>query len=299
MRILLTGRDGQVGWELRCSLQALGEVLAPGRDELDLAAPGRLGALLRALDPDLVVNAAAYTAVDRAESEPELAQAVNADAVGAIAQACAAAGCALVHYSTDYVYPGTGTGAHVETDPTGPLSVYGRTKLAGEEAIRASGAAHLILRTSWVYGLRGHNFLRTMLRLAREREVLRVVDDQVGAPTWSRSLAEATAALVARAGVDRQSLAATLSDRGGVFHLAAGGETTWHGFAAAIFAAVPDPQRVLRELVPIPSREYPTPARRPANSRLDGARLAASWNLRLPGWREALGLCVAAGGTVP
>ena len=232
--ILLTGSSGQVGWELRRSLASLGNVVAPGRDVLDLARPQSLATAIRELRPDLIVNPAAYTAVDQAESERELAQVINADSVAVLAREAARLRITLVHFSTDYVFDGSQTSAYRETDRPNPLSVYGRTKLAGEQAIQASGADHLIFRSSWVYGLRGRNFLLTMRRLAREREAVSVVDDQLGAPTWARAIAEATSQVLAlwlapgASEDDRRQLS-------GVYHMSCRGQTSWHGFAQAIF----------------------------------------------------------------
>jgi dTDP-4-dehydrorhamnose reductase len=276
-RILLTGANGQVGWELKTSLAPLGEVIALDRQGLDLADPDRIVAVVRDLKPALIVNAAAYTAVDRAESEPSLAQAINGRAPGILAEEAKRLGARLVHYSTDYVFDGSKDSPYSEADVTAPLNVYGETKLAGEDAIRAVGAEHLILRTSWVYGRRGQNFLLTMQRLAKEREELRVVADQIGAPTWSRTIAATTAQTLAHP--DRPC---------GLFHLTAGDSTSWHGFAAAILA-----QGGYRgRLLPIPSSEYPLPAKRPANSRLDCSRLRAL-GIALPTWQQALAECLA------
>lgn len=282
MRILVTGAGGQVGWELRRSLAPLGEVIALGRDALDLGQPGALRERVRQLAPQAIVNAAAYTAVDRAESEPELARAVNAIAPGILAEETLRLGAVLVHYSTDYVFDGTKASPYAEDDPTNPLGVYGRTKLEGERAVGASGCRHLTLRTSWVFGARGHNFLLTMLRLARERRALRVVNDQVGAPTWCRDIADATARLL-EGGHAAPGVA-------GLFHLTASGATSWFGFAQAIFAS-PELARLgiaPPALEPIPTSAYPTPARRPANSRLDCTRLERAAGIRLPAWEAGL-----------
>jgi dTDP-4-dehydrorhamnose reductase len=295
LRILVTGPDGQVGWECRRSLQALGEVHAVGRADCDLGRPAAIRAAVREAAPDLIVNTAAYTAVDRAESEPDLARAVNAEAPAVLAEEAGRLRASLIHLSTDYVFDGTKPAPYVEDDACNPLSVYGRTKLAGEQAILACGTPAVILRTSWVYATRGHNFLRTMLRRAREREELRIVDDQWGAPTWARSIAEAIAAIAARAGRDRESLAASFAGRGGVFHMTAGGRTNWHQFALRLLQRSTDPQRRLRSVAAIPSREYPTPARRPANSVLDCTRLAERWGIALPPWDEALDLALDGG----
>lgn len=293
MRILITGATGQVGWECRRSLQALGEVSGVGRLDCDLAQPESLRSLVRRLAPDLVVNAAAYTAVDRAEAEPDLAQAINAVAPGVLAEEVQRLGAGLIHLSTDYVFDGGKPTPYVEDDPTAPLSVYGRSKRHGEQAVLASGAAAMILRTSWVYAMRGHNFARTILRLAREREELRIVADQHGAPTWARSVAAAIAAIVARAGRDRASIAASFAQHGGVFHLTAAGQTSWFGFAERLLQASADPARRVRSLQAIASDEYPTAARRPANSVLDCTRLRDRWGVALPHWDEALDLALA------
>jgi dTDP-4-dehydrorhamnose reductase len=295
MRILTTGRDGQVGWECQRSLQALGEVVSVGRADADLARAGGIRDLVAAVAPDLIVNAAAYTAVDRAESEPDLAHAINAAAPAVLAEEAKRLGASLIHLSTDYVFDGSKPEPYVETDPSNPLSVYGRTKRQGEQAILSSGAAALILRTSWVYAMRGQNFPSTIVRLAREREELRIVDDQWGAPTWARSIAEGIAGIVARAGRDRQSIAAAFAERGGMFHLTAAGRTNWHQFAERILTLLPDPQRRLRTMVPIPSHEYVTAARRPRNSVLDCTHLARQWGLALPRWDLALAWSVDVG----
>ncbi|MFA7240015.1 MAG: dTDP-4-dehydrorhamnose reductase [Sulfuricellaceae bacterium] len=282
-RILLTGKNGQVGWELQRTLAPLGEVVAVDRQALDLANPDAIRAVIRDVKPQLIVNPAAYTAVDKAESEPDLAQAVNGTAPGIMAEEAKRLGAALIHYSTDYVFDGAKEGVYVEDDPTAPLNVYGRTKLAGEQAILASGAAHLILRTSWVYGARGKNFLLTMLRLAKEREELKIVADQIGAPTWSRHIAETTAQILAQ----RIGLWPELA---GLYHFSAGGSTSWHGFAAAIVelgGIAPQPR-----LIPIPTTEYPLPAARPKNSLMSNESLAAAFGLTMPDWNVSLRLCM-------
>lgn len=293
MRVLLLGRDGQVGWELERCLQGLGHVTAVGRNQVDLADAAQVGAVLHAIAPDVIVNAAAYTAVDQAEAQPQLAHAINADAPSIMARWARSNDAVLVHYSTDYVFDGSGIAPWRESDAPGPLSVYGASKLAGERAIGESGCAHLILRTSWVYSVRGKNFLRTMLRLATERDELRVVDDQVGAPTWARTLGQATALILARSGDSRAERVDVLAKRGGTFHLAARGECSWFRFAESIFTLCPDSGRRLRRLVPIQTAEYPTAARRPLNSRLALDRVETTWNLSLPRWDDALALCMA------
>ncbi len=293
MRILVTGRDGQVGWELERCLAGLGEVIGVGRRQFDLARPKAVYAELDKMSPDVIVNAAAYTAVDRAETDEEAALTVNAAAPGELARWARRNGAALVHYSTDYVFDGSGDVPWRETDVPRPLSAYGRSKLAGEEAIRTGGCSHLILRTSWIYAMRGQNFLRTMLRLAGEREELRVVSDQIGAPTWARTLAQATAHILARAGASRAALTTSFADRGGTFHLASRGHCSWYDFANRIFELCPDPQRPLQGVTPISTQAYPTPALRPRNSRLCVAHAESTWNLQLPNWDDALRLCLA------
>lgn len=291
--ILLTGAHGQIGWELRRALAPLGRVAAAGRAELDLADAASIRAAVRGLAPRMIVNAAAYTAVDRAEAELELAHRVNAEAPGVLADEAARTGAVLVHYSTDYVFDGEKRSPYLETDAPAPVNAYGRSKLAGEEAVRSSGARHLVLRTSWIYGTRGSNFLGTMLRLAREREELRVVSDQTGSPTWSRMVAEATALALGslRAGDDPLARAADVS---GTYHLTAAGATSWHAFAERILET--DPRREeqrCRSIVPIATSEYPTPARRPSFSVLSNDRFADAFGLRLPPWEEQLAMALA------
>lgn len=285
-RIVVTGTSGQVGWELLRSLAPLGEVVPAGRTIIDLEQPAQAAAVLRTLRPDILVNPAAFTAVDRAESEPELAQRVNGDAVAAMAAVCAELGTLFVHYSTDYVFDGHKSEPYVETDATGPVSVYGRTKRAGEQALAASRCRHVILRTSWVYGARGKNFMLTMLKLGRERDSLRVVADQFGAPTWSRSIADATAQILSRI-----SLADSPPES--LVHLTSAGRTSWHGFAQAIIerGTVLNLTRPV-PVLPIATSEYPTPARRPAQSCLAGTRAALVYGIHMPDWQEALALCL-------
>ena len=283
-RILLIGGNGQVGHELTRTLAPLGEVIATDRAALDLTDESAIRALVRQLRPGFIVNAAAYTAVDKAESESELAFAINARAPSVLAQEAAALGAWLIHYSTDYVFAGDRPqGAYLETDATAPMNVYGRSKLAGEEAIAAVGGAHLILRTSWVYGAHGANFVKTILRLAREREKLSIVADQIGAPTSSPLIAEATAQLIRQLPDDGEDAV------GGIYHLQSAGEASWYEFAAAIverLRGVDAPAVRCREVLPIPASAYPTPARRPANSRLDCGKIARTFGLRLPQWRD-------------
>lgn len=290
-RILLTGASGQIGWELRRTLGALGEIVAPDSRALDLTDAVGLRARVRAIAPTLIVNAAAYTAVDQAEAEPARAQAVNAAAPGVLAEEAARLGALLVHFSTDYIFDGSGSTPWREDAAGGPLNVYGTTKLAGEHAIRATGCRHLIFRTSWVYGMRGSNFLLTMRRLMRERPELKIVDDQIGAPTWCRDLAEATAQVLSQVVSPASGFDAAAP--WGVYHMTNAGETSWLGFAQAIQALDEfDETCVPAHLVPIPTREYPTPARRPLNSRLNNDKLEKTFGLRLRDWREALALCM-------
>jgi dTDP-4-dehydrorhamnose reductase len=294
IRALVTGCRGQVGADVAALLAGRAEVAAHDRSTLDLEDARAIVRCVRDFRPDLIVNAAAYTAVDRAEAEPERAGVVNAIAPGVFAAEAKALGALLVHYSTDYVFDGTKPAAYVETDATGPLGAYGRTKLAGEEAIAASGCPHLILRTSWVYAPRGRNFLLTMLEAAKTREELRVVDDQRGAPTPSRSLARATLDILAQGDRTRPITREDLARAGaasGRYHATAQSETSWFGFAQAIFERqsrlAAAPVKVPR-LVPIPTSAYPTPARRPANSVLSNAKLAATFGVQLPHWEEGL-----------
>ncbi|MHC4949104.1 MAG: dTDP-4-dehydrorhamnose reductase [Planctomycetota bacterium] len=285
MRILLTGSDGQVGARLVRALAPLGDVEATTIETLDLGDFAAVRAVVADRRPDLVVNAAAYTNVDGAESEPDLAATVNAEAPAALAEAAAACGSAMVHYSTDYVFDGTKTGPYAPDDAPGPVSVYGRTKLAGEEAVRASGASCLVLRTAWVYDVTGRNFLRTMLRLADEREEIGVVDDQAGCPTWARVIADATAAMI-DAALRRDADGASFGDRSGLWHLTCRGSTTWHGFAAEILRLARPPRAP--RLRAITTADYPTPARRPPNSILDCTATEQAFGIRLPDWKDAL-----------
>jgi dTDP-4-dehydrorhamnose reductase len=284
VKILLTGKNGQVGWELQRTLCTLGDVVALGSAELDLADPDAIVRVVRDIKPDLVVNAAAYTAVDKAESEPDLAMAVNGHAPGVLAEEAKRLGALLVHYSTDYVFDGSKTSPYVETDEPGPLNVYGRTKLEGERAIQAVDGRHLILRTSWVYGMRGKNFLLTMQRLLRERPELGVVQDQLGAPTWSRVIAEVTAQVLASLSTRETS---------GIYHLTCAGEGSWFDFASAIAADLQARGCEVAVVKPILAEAYPVPARRPANSRLSCQALQSTFGIKLPDWRQALHLCVA------
>lgn len=287
MKILVTGGSGQVGFELQRQLCTFGEVLAPARDALDLADKAAVEIWLQRHSPDLIVNAAAYTAVDKAESEPSLANRLNAELPAQLATYACQAGIPLMHYSTDYVYPGDGIVAWKESSATGPLSVYGASKLAGDQAVQASGCSHVIFRTSWVYASRGHNFMKTMLRLGRERNALTVVDDQVGAPTPARLIAQVTAlALNPQDG--------RLALPSGVYHLAPRGETSWCAFAQEIFRQAAEAGEALAiepaGVRPIPTADYPTPATRPRNSRLALGKLEKALGIELPGWQPQLAL---------
>lgn len=290
MKILVLGSQGQVGWELVRSLLPLGEVVALTRAEADLTQPDQLRAMVRSHQPALIVNAAAYTAVDKAESEESLAYAINAVAPGVLAEEAKRCGALLIHYSTDYVFDGTLDRPYLETDQPNPQSAYGRSKLAGEQAIAATDADYLILRTSWVYGARGQNFMRTILRLAAEREQLRIVADQTGAPTWSRWIADATAHVV------REAMRLRQNDQfsSGIFHLTSSGSTTWHGFATAIIESCrqsrPQERLAVRDIQPILTSQYPLPAKRPANSRLACGKLLGEYGVVSPDWRLALEL---------
>lgn len=290
-KILLTGKNGQVGWELQRSLTGSGSVSAIGTEELDLADADAIRRMVRNIRPDIIVNPAAYTAVDKAESEPDLAMAVNGIAPGVLAEEALKLDAVLVHYSTDYVFDGSKTAPYTEDDTPNPQSVYGRTKLAGERAIRASGCKHLILRTSWVYGVHGGNFVKTILRLAKERDELRIVADQIGAPTWARDLAGATMnALIAWEMSDWNE------ELGGTYHLTGGGRTNWHGFAEEIvrLARNYDAALAAKPLVinPIATHEYPVPAKRPANSVLANDKINAAFGIRLPEWQDSLSACM-------
>lgn len=288
MKILLLGKNGQVGWELQRSLAPLGELVALGTDSQDLCGDltnlEGIAQTVRAVAPDIIVNAAAYTAVDKAESEPELARTINALAPGVLAQEAKRSGAWLIHYSTDYVFDGSGDTPWLEIDPTGPLSVYGKTKLEGEEAIRAAGCQHLIFRTSWVYAARGGNFAKTMLRLAQERDSLSVINDQTGAPTGADLLADVTAHAI-RAALQRP-------DVSGLYHLVARGETTWHGYASFIidFARQFGIEiKVVPEAIqPVPTSAFPTAAKRPLNSRMNARKLQNTFGLDLPHWQTGV-----------
>jgi len=287
-RIVVIGRIGQVGWELRHKLACLGQVTAFDYPEIDFRNPDSLLAALRSVEPAVIVNAAAYTAVDKAEEQPEVAMAINGTGPGVLAEEAKRLGSILVHYSTDYVFDGTKQDEYVETDTPNPQNVYGKTKLAGDEAIQASGCQHLILRTSWVYGTRGNNFLLTMLKLAAERSELRIVDDQTGAPTTSECIAQGTANILAQV---MGPSGAGLDGRSGVYNLTNTGATTWFGFAQALLTqSAANLGTKLPTLIPIPTSEFPRPAERPTNSRLSCRRLEESFGVRFPAWEDALAL---------
>jgi dTDP-4-dehydrorhamnose reductase len=283
VKILLTGKNGQLGWELARALAPLGELAAYDRATLDLVKPDQIAAAVRSVKPDIIVNAAAYTAVDKAESEPDAAFAVNAVAPGLLAEGAKRAGALLIHYSTDYVFDGSKEMPYVEEDQANPLNVYGRSKLAGEQAVRNVGGRYLILRTSWVYAARGRNFLLTIRRLLKEKDELRVVSDQIGAPTSAGALANATARLLRR----RNPMA--LDNARGTYHLTAAGHTSWHGFAVEIARLEGAPREI--RLVPIPSSEYPLPAPRPKNSRLSNEKFFLRFGVALPSWQACLKAC--------
>jgi dTDP-4-dehydrorhamnose reductase len=284
-RILLFGKIGQVGWELRRTLAPLSQLTCVDYPDVDFTNPDSIRRWIREIAPQVVINAAAYTAVDKAETETALAMKINGEAPGIMAEECLRLNALLVHYSTDYVFDGTKTTPYVEDDPPAPLSAYGRTKLAGDTAIQQAGCDHLIFRLCWVYGARGANFMLTMMRLAREREKLRVVADQTGCPTWSRMIAETTALALAR--VAKPEMARALS---GVYHLCSTGQTSWHGFASAIIGAMPESERKCREVEAIPASEYPTPTKRPAYSVMSCAKLERTFGLALPDWKHCLDL---------
>lgn len=282
-RILLTGKNGQVGWELQRSLAPFGRIWAYDRQELDLQDSDALRRVIQEIKPDLIVNAAAYTAVDKAETDQGAAHAINAVAPMIMAEEAKKCGALLVHYSTDYVFDGTGKRPYIENDPVNPLSVYGKTKLEGESAIRSIHDKHLILRTSWVYATRGKNFLLTMQRLGKEKELLKIVSDQIGAPTWSRLIASMTAQMIN---------SSWHSQLWGTYHLTSAGQTSWHGFAKEIFnvlyaagAAVP----ILQEIT---TSEYPLPASRPGYSVLSNDKLEKAFHLKMPDWKDCLHLCL-------
>lgn len=285
MKILITGSAGQLSQELQRALASDGNVIALGHNTLDLAEPSQIRQQVRSLRPDVIINAAAYTAVDAAQDNRDQAYAVNAMGPGILAEEAARLGVLLVHYSTDYVFSGVKPGPYVEEDRPAPLSVYGASKLAGEQAIQAVGGQHLILRTSWVYSRHGRNFLLTMQRLLQERDALSVVDDEIGAPTWAGTIAAVTAEMV-------RKRAGGAGGPSGLYHLTSTGHTSWYGFACSIAEQLRAQGRLRATLSPICSRDYPTAAQRPLNSRLDCSRLQRDWDLRLPDWESALHECL-------
>jgi dTDP-4-dehydrorhamnose reductase len=300
-KILLTGKNGQLGDALQQQLLRLGDVVATEREQLDLSRPGDIRSLIRDVHPDLIVNAAAYTAVDQAEKDESLARAINSEAPAIIADEAKKIGAALVHYSTDYVFDGSRNSPYEENDPPNPISAYGRTKLAGEQAVRDSGVDHLIFRTAWVYSMRGKNFLLAILRLATQREELRIVRDQIGAPTWSREIASSSVEALQQI-YNRPDRTAAWPERSGTYHMTAGGETNWYEFTQAILqeatrasnspawfqAATNGKELLTRRVVPITTAEYPTRARRPAYSVLSNSKLNRAFGIQLPDWRKQL-----------
>jgi len=292
LKILLTGRNGQVGWELERTLTPLGEVIATDRSTLDLADPDAIRRVVREVKPEIIVNAAAYTAVDKAESEPELAMRINGLAPGVLAEEARRIEALLIHYSTDHVFDGAKDEPYTEDDPPNPLNAYGRSKLAGDRAVAAIGGAWLVFRTTWVYAERGNNFVRTILRLAKERENLRIVGDQFGSPTWARLIAEATAHVIRQAESERS--AGTFTS--GLYNLAASGWTSWHGFATAIIRHASNYARCapinVRTIEQISTEAYPLPAARPKNSRLATERFVYRFDIKMPDWQSSLALCL-------
>lgn len=291
MKILLTGSNGQVGWELARALLPLGEIIAVNRTQADLADLDSLRHAVQKYNADVIVNAAAYTAVDKAETEKGLAFLINAEAPGVLAEAAKKTGALLIHYSTDYVFDGTKASAYAEDDVPNPVNIYGQSKLAGEQAIQASGVDYMILRTSWVYAARGHNFLKSILRLAAEREELNIVADQIGSPTWARLIAETTAHILRQSLLERREG----GFNSGLYNLTSAGETSWHGFARMIVDVAKQQQnQALKNhtINPIATAAYPLPAKRPANSRLATDRLEQHFGLKMPAWDQALTLCI-------
>lgn len=286
MKILITGQHGQVSQALQQQLHDLGELIVLGRDQLDLANPEQIRQQIRAQRPHLIINAAAHTAVDLAESEPDAAFAINAIAPGVLAEEAKALGIPLIHYSTDYVFDGSKPAPYTEADPPNPLSIYGQSKLAGERAIAAVGGEYLILRTSWVYSNHGKNFLLTMQRLLQEKPQMRIVADQIGAPTWAGTITASTRALIERWQAGKPG-------QWGIYHLTAQGETSWFGFAEAIGHQLRAQGKACAELEAIASSAYPTPAKRPLNSRLDCSHLQQQWHVSQPQWQDALRECLA------
>ena len=290
MKILLTGKNGQVGWELNCLLSKFATVFALGRDQMDLSKPDTLSSIIQEIRPEIIINATAYTAVDKAEAEPELAMTVNGIAPGVIAEEAQKIGAGVIHYSTDYVFDGEATSPYKEEDPTNPLSVYGRSKLAGEKAITRAGIPHIIIRTGWVYSLRGSNFLLTMQKLAQARDQIKVVDDQIGGPTWSRSIAEGTMRIL-EPSLKGDAIKSPIFSHSGIFHMTCGGKTNWFGFANKILELSNLSEGA--EVISIPTIEYPTPAIRPKYSLLSNRKLQQAFHHEMPQWQEALRECLS------
>jgi len=292
MRIMLTGTNGQVGWELARCMMPLGEVIVLTRAQCDLSRPETLPNIIQQIKPDVIVNAAAYTAVDKAEEAEGLATTINGTSVGVLAEEAKKLNALLIHYSTDYVFDGTKQTPYTEDDVPNPINAYGRSKLLGEQAVQQTGCDHLILRTTWVYAARGKNFLKTILRLAQERDELRIVADQYGAPTWARNIADVTAHVLAAAIRER------LADEfiSGTYHLCASGETTWHGFSKAIIErarqVAPVGSIKTESVLPIATEDYPLPAARPKNSKMDSSSLTARFGMTVPEWKHAMELCI-------
>ncbi|MCG1055572.1 dTDP-4-dehydrorhamnose reductase [Mycetohabitans sp. B5] len=287
--ILVTGATGQIGFELVRTMQGLGKVIAVDRAAFDLTKPDQMRAVIRTIRPAVIVNPAAYTAVDAAQNNPGLAMQVNAKAPGVLADEARRVGAAIIHYSTDYVFNGEKDSPYVEEDEADPRNFYGVSKLAGERAIASAGAHHLILRTSWVYGMRGKNFLLTMLRLGKERDEIKVVADQFGSPTWSNTIATLTAHIVSQA-LAAHDTRQWWQERSGLYHLTAAGSTSWHGFAKAIFDAIA--LKRVPIVMPIPASDFPTQAERPANSCLSNGKLERVFGLQPPRWDQGLKLCL-------
>lgn len=292
MKILLFGKNGQVGWELNRSLQPLGGIVALGREKVDFSRPDNLRHIVRKIKPDVIVNAVAYTAVDKAEEEEDLALLINAESPKVLAEEALKLDALLVHYSTDYVFDGTKESPYSETDKPNPISAYGRTKLAGEQAIQSSGCDHLIFRTSWVYASRGNNFLLTMLKLAQQREELSIVNDQTGSPTSARLIADTTVLCVQQA-IKEKLVGVFSSD---LYHLTTSGHTSWHGFTKEIVKIASNDLNLpltLKRLKAIPASDYPTPAKRPMNSQLALTKLESIFTIKMPDWKKSLSVCMA------
>ena len=291
--ILLTGKNGQLGWELHRTLVPIGEVEVLNRDEMDLANPDSIRSGIRRIQPDLIVNAAAYTAVDQAESEPQLAMAINGLAPGIMAEEAKRQNAGIIHFSTDYVFDGTADRPYREDDTLNPLNVYGKTKLAGERAILAVGVPHLIFRTSWLYAARGRNFLLTILRLAGERKELKIVDDQIGTPTWSRLVAEITSHIVTQFISPQSRPVDQMTETSGIYHTVSAGSVSWYGFAKRILEIAHDHVALdMPKLIPIPTSDYPLPAARPRNSCLSNEKITRTFGMTSPSWEESLTLCL-------